>query len=366
MSSHLFRQRNQLYHKDLTCGKHKARAPVGASAVYKNGIPSLWEHFRHAPAQCITQRLYEAYAKLRPTATFNGRTQLTPVIRVVCISDTHGAHLSLPPLPPGDILVHTGDLSTSGTEKQIRAALKWLAAAPHQHKVFIAGNHDLALAHPPTRDAILADYPTLTYLENSSATLEFYGRSVNIYGTPCTLKRGETGAFQYKDDKRWLWWLYNIPSETHILLTHGPPLHHRDVAGLGCRHVLAALWRIRPVLHVFGHIHAGRGVEHARFASLQIRYERSVRGKDNWMATLGLMWALLWERLFGLSQKEPMFRLRTHSLLVNASSVARKWSSQLLEPIVVELPLIPRTSNAIASGTPTAPTEVDEKVEAEV
>ncbi|KAH8838858.1 hypothetical protein MCOR27_010049 [Pyricularia oryzae] len=48
-------------------------------------------------------------------------------------------------LPPGDSLVHAGDLSQYGTLAEIQAQLTWLAAQPHRHKVVVAGNHDLLL-----------------------------------------------------------------------------------------------------------------------------------------------------------------------------------------------------------------------------
>jgi Icc-related predicted phosphoesterase len=55
------------------------------------------------------------------------------------------------------------------------------------------------------------------------------------------------------------------------MLTHGPPLGILDQVGdpscgddrepenVGCEHLLKALRRARPRLHVFGHIHESRG-----------------------------------------------------------------------------------------------------------
>ncbi|KAG6807926.1 hypothetical protein H0H93_000815, partial [Arthromyces matolae] len=55
-------------------------------------------------------------------------------------------HDELEPLPEGDVLVHAGDLTHSGTPQEVRSALQWLADQPHPHKIFIAGNHDYALS----------------------------------------------------------------------------------------------------------------------------------------------------------------------------------------------------------------------------
>jgi hypothetical protein len=45
------------------------------------------------------------------------------------ISDTHGMHAGLE-LPPGDVLLHAGDISRMGKEKEIISFLEWFAAWP--------------------------------------------------------------------------------------------------------------------------------------------------------------------------------------------------------------------------------------------
>lgn len=50
--------------------------------------------------------------------------------------------------------MHAGDLSQYGTFNEIQAQLSWLSAQTHEHKIVVAGNHDLLLdkvfveAHP--------------------------------------------------------------------------------------------------------------------------------------------------------------------------------------------------------------------------
>ena len=81
-------------------------------------------------------------------------------VRVVFISDTHGRHRHLH-LPPGDILIHGGDIvdayptwgalkkdnSLSHQEAQMDDFLKWLRIRAVRYKwvILIAGNHDLIL-----------------------------------------------------------------------------------------------------------------------------------------------------------------------------------------------------------------------------
>jgi len=55
-----------------------------------------------------------------------------------------------------------------------------------------------------------------------------------------------------------------IPSDTEILITHGPPLGHGDRCmskqRAGCADLLHTVQqRVRPLYHIFGHIHEGYG-----------------------------------------------------------------------------------------------------------
>ncbi|KAL2177257.1 uncharacterized protein P884DRAFT_270139 [Thermothelomyces heterothallicus CBS 202.75] len=63
-------------------------------------------------------------------------------VSVVCVSDTHN---SQPVLPDGDVLIHAGDLTQSGSLRELQAALDWLRAQLHPVKIVVAGNRDLLL-----------------------------------------------------------------------------------------------------------------------------------------------------------------------------------------------------------------------------
>ncbi|KAI4264661.1 MAG: hypothetical protein L6R42_000240 [Xanthoria sp. 1 TBL-2021] len=166
----------------------------------------------------------------------------TRPINVICISDTHGTQ---PPIPPGDLLLHAGDLTQWGTFSEVQAQLSWLSAQPHTHKVVIAGNHDLLLdpgfrsKHPdrwsealkaarPTEEEVIEaqrtekdlDWGEVVYLRNTLTTLTFGERSLTVYGSPLTPQHG-LSAFQYPKDQDV--WSSTIPLNTDILLTHGPP-----------------------------------------------------------------------------------------------------------------------------------------------
>lgn len=176
-------------------------------------------------------------------------------MKIVLLSDTHGLHDDLV-VPDGDLLLHAGDLTMRGELDEIERAADFLRALPHRHKVVIAGNHDFGFERRPAQAVPLL--AGLTYLQDSGVTVE----GVKIWGSPWqpwffdwafNLQRGP--------QIRAKWDL--IPAATDILLTHGPPWGHGDetVRGqkVGCHDLLAAIQRVRPKLHLFGHIHEGYG-----------------------------------------------------------------------------------------------------------
>mgnify|MGYP000880105010 CR=1 FL=1 len=179
-------------------------------------------------------------------------------MRVVCVSDMHGRHRDLA-VPEGDLLLCAGDISLRGEESVVRDFDRWMGEQPHRHKIVIAGNHDLCFERGPAARRWLMH---TRYLQDELAVVE----GLRVWGSPWqpwfldwafNLARGE--ALREKWDM--------IPDGTDILLTHGPPFGvlDRTVRGesVGCEELLAAVRRVRPRLHVFGHIHEGYGVSEA-------------------------------------------------------------------------------------------------------
>ena len=162
------------------------------------------------------------------------------LIKVVCISDTHNTQ---PPLPPGDILLHAGDLTEWGSFDELQAHITWLSSQPHQHKVIIAGNHDVLFdpeflnankeRYPaePGKTAADLDMKGVIYLEDSTVALDVTSnegrtsRTVKIYGCPHT-PQYTSSAFQVQRDEDH--WNRKVPQGIDILLTHGPPWSHLD------------------------------------------------------------------------------------------------------------------------------------------
>lgn len=61
--------------------------------------------------------------------------------RIVCVSDTHAYTPSEAgfKLPPGDVLIHAGDLTNQGSTSELRRTIEWIARADYEVKVIIAG-----------------------------------------------------------------------------------------------------------------------------------------------------------------------------------------------------------------------------------
>eukprot|EP01120_Amphizonella_sp_Union-15-10_P003509 TRINITY_DN13927_c0_g1_i1.p1 TRINITY_DN13927_c0_g1~~TRINITY_DN13927_c0_g1_i1.p1 ORF type:complete len:251 (+),score=47.65 TRINITY_DN13927_c0_g1_i1:52-804(+) len=209
----------------------------------------------------------------------NGQTETPPppkpdqALRFVCISDTHEHHESLK-LPPGDVLLHAGDFSNFGFEDPVKKFAEFLKALPYKHKIIIAGNHDVTfdLEYYETNwkefDDVklnakkIKNYITevATYLEDSSTTVE----GIKIYGSPWQPTFGDW-AFNKPRGRPIAQMWEKIPANVDILITHGPPQGHggfNNKFDLGCSELKIAVENVRPVVHVFGHIHEGYGVSH--------------------------------------------------------------------------------------------------------
>lgn len=187
-------------------------------------------------------------------------------MRIVCISDTH-EQLGKFDIPDGDVLIHAGDLTRCcrrlNKKYKLEAELRYLNQLPHKHKIWIAGNHEFICEdHPSKIYEMLRDFPTLTYLQDSSCTVNVGSEKMVIYGSPWQ-PVFHWWAFNLEPEfilKKW----QQIPENVDVLVTHGPPLGILDSnsAGknCGCEHLRnQILERIRPRLHVFGHIHVAYG-----------------------------------------------------------------------------------------------------------
>ena len=277
--------------------------------------PSLLYRLLSSPLRLLSQTLYSLILFLRGPAISKSPSSFQ--IRIVCISDTH-THKPTS-LPQGDVLVHAGDLTSDGTVTDIQEQIDWISSLPYEHKIVVAGNHDSWFDLRARRKTDVGEAPRwgdVHYLQHSSLQLTFPSqahRQLSFYGAPQVPQcGGEDFAFQYRrsDDA----WSNTVPPEIDVLITHTPPRYHLDLpAGLGCDFLLKEVWRVRPKVHIFGHVHAGHGRELAFWDDTQRMYEklssREAKGvlKDmvaikTWFdvmrlalyGVLGILWSRVW------------------------------------------------------------------------
>jgi predicted phosphodiesterase len=196
-------------------------------------------------------------------------------MRVICISDTHGLHRVIGPnLPAGDVIIHAGDFCNRGSMDEAIRGLGWFNALPYKHRIIIAGNHDLFmdtshLDFPSSEsaiDAILPKAEGFHYLLDSGCTID----GVTFWGSPWqpaffnwafNIPRGR--GLQQKWDL--------IPEGTDVVITHGPSYgrldtcpdlaNPKEMVHVGCMNLAKTFkHRVKPRVHVHGHIHSGHGM----------------------------------------------------------------------------------------------------------
>jgi len=204
-------------------------------------------------------------------------------MRIVCISDTHGLHTIMEQfksLPEGDILIHAGDCTNVGKPHEVTEFVHWFQNVKgFDTKIFIAGNHDFAFekVNEPHHNGDFDWFKNLmneenlsqsdvVYLQDNEFVIESpeFSKPLKIYGSPWQ-PEFYNWAFNlprngWELELKWK----DIPEDTDILITHGPPHGIRDFTPanlqVGCEilrfHVEN---RIKPSIHVFGHIHHAYG-----------------------------------------------------------------------------------------------------------
>lgn len=176
-------------------------------------------------------------------------------MRVVAMSDTHQWHDF--PVPDGDLLIHAGDMGLEGNSIELERFSNWWNKLPHEHKVFVPGNHDWIFQRAESNARIFL--PTTHVLIDQPVEIE----GKKIWGSPYT---------------PWFYdWAFNvprgmlhehwdlIPNGLDVLITHGPPFGILDQArprissNVGDKELLEAVLEKKPKHHVFGHIHGSYG-----------------------------------------------------------------------------------------------------------
>jgi Icc-related predicted phosphoesterase len=193
-------------------------------------------------------------------------------MRITFISDTHTKHNQVTSsLPGGDVLIHAGDISSMGYRNEIQDFIKWFSGLEnYKHKIFIAGNHDWGFqTEPKATEHLLELNPGCEYLQDNLFLIgdetDDYADMVKVWGSPWQ-PEFYNWAFNLPRQGWELGVHWNqIPEDTEILITHGPPFGHLDTVksnptfNTGCELLRERVDVVRPKIHVFGHIHTGYG-----------------------------------------------------------------------------------------------------------
>jgi Icc-related predicted phosphoesterase len=204
-----------------------------------------------------------------------------------CISDLHGFY---PELEGGDLLIVAGDWCANDTAEQFYKFLDWLERQNYNRKIIIAGNHDNIAIHKPTETTsplrinyFIDQVKNAIYLCDSGTEVTFYPyldppnldkigvpykrKTLKVYGSPWTKTfegmNPHCQAFTVDEEELAEKWKL-IPDDIDILITHSPAFEILDElceegkygGSVALENVIK---RIKPRLHIFGHIHESYG-----------------------------------------------------------------------------------------------------------
>lgn len=184
------------------------------------------------------------------------------------VSDTHSFHNQLV-IPEADIMIHSGDATNPRdpytNEKEMREFIDWYQNVNIPIKIFCAGNHDTSVER---RLVTKEDFEKagIIYLEHELVKID----GLSFFGSPFTPTFGNWAFMKAREKLARTW--ESIPDIVDILIVHGPAKGILDLSEnrehelefCGCnalrKHVL---YRVKPKLMCFGHIHNFQGILNA-------------------------------------------------------------------------------------------------------
>jgi len=280
-------------------------SPIGMEGVEKEGEEGEEEEEEEVDLRESWDRVRTSQVILDVPVLRADDADADNSVRLVLMSDTHAQHSDVV-LPSFDddkdvVLIHAGDITKSGEAGTIAGLAeyfqRWTASSTaarggrskkHRQAICIAGNHDLSFDadfyerhwnrfqrryDPASREMELLKR-SCTYLEDSSCVIRCNSdntcvpNNLLVYGSPWS-SRFYDWAFNVSRGKASAELWARIPDEADVLITHGPPLGRGDRTSapgnlhVGCYDLLRQVQeRIKPRVHVFGHIHEGRGLSY--------------------------------------------------------------------------------------------------------
>lgn len=190
----------------------------------------------------------------------------------------------------------------------------------------------------------MAEHPSIIYLQHSRAEIPIIDKhtTLRVFGSPYSEEsKTHKWAFQYATGAAESIWSAIAP-DTDILITHTPPRGYVDQSrhwsSGGCPVLARNVERIKPLLHVCGHCHEGRGAQVVRWIN-----QTELDATEHCTV-------YTWEDPGANSKKQSLLDLTgktghklqagSETAIVNASIMARSFGQgtrQFNKPIVVDV-----------------------------
>ena len=165
-------------------------------------------------------------------------------MKIVAFSDTHFRPAPYITDEDIDILIFAGDWSGMSHELETITFANWFNEQPGNHKILVPGNHDYFVNS--IEGAWVNEYKEIN--------------GFNILASPYT---PEFCNWNYMKSEAALDRMYDcFPVAVDILITHGPCYGIGDLCDnqhIGSKALLKYVEKVKPLIHIFGHIHGAFG-----------------------------------------------------------------------------------------------------------
>ena len=190
------------------------------------------------------------------------RDENCDIIRIICVSDTHGRHCWLTDcIPNGDIFIHCGDITFQGNGglKMLQSFDEWMKQFQHKYKFVIGGNHDRfmpSIQYPLLKNNI---FKNCIYLDTERYSITEFN-NLSIFACAWSPKGSDNNAFQTINDDI-------------LTLNHNPIdifLTHSDMSNLSryygnknqkINDIINCIQKCNACIQICGHFHARYGVK---------------------------------------------------------------------------------------------------------
>jgi len=197
-------------------------------------------------------------------ATRGLKVRREDTVTILHVSDTHSLHYSLGDLPSADIFIHSGDVSTVGSDGEVGDFNNWLGSLKGKYRemLVISGNHDYWETNWRLNRGALSDATAQSpnYFQEKITNAKVLNHDLvevmglKIWGAGWAPRRGDSFSGNNYDD---------VPAGVDILVTHDGPVGIFDSTAGGSwgssQQLRSAIYRSKAKVHLFGHIHEQRG-----------------------------------------------------------------------------------------------------------